>query len=160
MLGFAAMPSDLVWPSGSSKPPQPKITPQPMDMGLAQNYGTKWPTDFWSCLVGKPSSYWGLIILSHSHIFVPSWFELVQHQQLPAWSKWCKDGDNPPWTARMLPPICAGSSRSYSATQWTGGSFEWGVPQGKMPVLGKSGVQNSLAACSLHSDMGMQRAWG
>ena len=41
---------------------------QHCNIGLAQNYGTKRPTDFWSCLVGKPSSYWGLIILSHSHI--------------------------------------------------------------------------------------------
>ena len=36
-------------------------------MGLAQNYGTNDPRK-WSCLVGKPSSYWGLIILSHGHI--------------------------------------------------------------------------------------------
>ena len=38
-------------------------------VGLAQNYGTNDPQK-WSSLVGKPSSYWGLIILSHSHVLI------------------------------------------------------------------------------------------
>ena len=33
----------------------------------SSHYGTNAPQK-WSCLVGKPSSYWGLIIFSHSHM--------------------------------------------------------------------------------------------
>ena len=45
--------------------PQATKTPR-SHLGLAQNYGTNDPQMI--MFGGKPSSYWGLIILSHSHL--------------------------------------------------------------------------------------------
>ena len=43
----------------------------------------QWPTVQWSCLVGKPSSYWGLIILSHSHMRHDAQSELEKPSTFP-----------------------------------------------------------------------------
>ena len=81
------------------------------------------------------SSVFGWSKKKTPNLWVNRWIYLIysyqaggfpQHQQLPTWSKWCKEGDNPPWTARMLPPICAGGEM----IQGCPATFQ------KMPVLG------------------------
>ena len=58
----------------------PRMMGLSMDNSWDFGYGSKlgyypWPTDFWSCLVGKPSSYWGLIFLSHSQMMGLWWLD-------------------------------------------------------------------------------------